>query len=43
LNKAKCNDSRKLLMERNDIADARAIFLRTMNEVRQAGATDVTV
>jgi hypothetical protein len=32
-----CNDGRKLLRKRGDIADARAMLLRKMHEIRQAG------
>ncbi|XP_039294141.1 uncharacterized protein LOC120353647 [Nilaparvata lugens] len=31
----KCNDGRQLLMERRDIACARAVFLRKMHEIRR--------
>ncbi|PSN54703.1 hypothetical protein C0J52_04890 [Blattella germanica] len=33
----KCNDGRKLLMERTDIVAARTHFLKTMHKVRQEG------
>lgn len=33
----KCNDGRKFLMERSDIAAARIVFLRKMHEIRESG------
>jgi hypothetical protein len=42
-NYARCCDGRELLMERSDIADARAKFLRTVNEVKQIRVTNVTI
>ena len=38
---AKCNDGRKFLMERSDIAAARIKFLRQMHEIRQTGQTNI--
>jgi hypothetical protein len=37
---ARCNDGRKLLMERSDISTVRAMFLRTMHEIRQVGVAN---
>jgi hypothetical protein len=32
-----CKEGRKLIRERSDIADGRAMLLRTMHEIRQVG------
>lgn len=37
----KCNDGRKLLMERSDIVAARDVFLRIMHDVRQEGKSTI--
>jgi hypothetical protein len=42
-NYVRCNDGRKLLLEPSDIADAWVELLRTVNEVKQACVTNVTI
>lgn len=37
----KTNDGRKLLLERSDIVAARTVFLRTMQQIRQAGTSRI--
>jgi hypothetical protein len=38
---ARCNDGRMFLMERSNIAAARALFMRTMHNIEQAGHTNI--